>query len=115
MKSWGVTRAIAALAVCAWMTSCTTSLTPVACNGGAFTCNQRRDVRFCEREATEVQGADCPSVRLAPGQRFCVVVSSASNCASTSYEVRGMRCKVVDYRAVQEGAECSAGTPTFNP
>ena len=115
MKREGVTRAIAALVVSVWLTSCTTSLTPVACRGGPYACNERRDVRFCEREAIEVQGADCPSARLAPGQRFCVVVSSASHCASTAYEVRGVSCKVVGYRPVQEGAECSPGTPTFNP
>ncbi len=110
-----MTRTIAALVAGAWLTSCTTSLTPVACSGGAYTCNERTDVRFCEREAIEVQGTDCPSVRLAPGQRFCVVVSSASKCASTAYEVQGMRCKIQSYRAVQEGGECSVGTPTFRP
>jgi hypothetical protein len=103
------------LLVASSMAGCTTFVTPVACTGGPHACNERADVKFCEREAVAVQGADCPGVRLAPGGRFCVVMSQASVCASTAYRVKDLDCRIVTYRAIQEGQECPVGEPTFAP
>jgi hypothetical protein len=100
-----------------WLLGCTTYVTPVACTGGAFRCNERRDVKFCHYEAVEVEGADCASVGLAASKPFCVVEPSfaTSACGKTDYEVSSRDCRVVSYRTLEETSECIVGAPVFTP
>jgi hypothetical protein len=94
------------------VSSCTTFIEPVKCQGPPFTCNEHTDVKFCEYEALSVQGADCSDLGLAPVKDFCVVTTTG--CVHTSYAVKGRDCRVQEYRAVRDWRQCPAGTPTFN-
>jgi len=93
------------------LSSCTTAIQPVKCEGGPFRCNERADVKFCEYQAVAVQGTDCADVGLVESKNFCVVTKA--RCVDTSYSVKGRDCRVLEYRAVRQWRECSQGTPTF--
>jgi hypothetical protein len=105
----------AAIALVVLAPSCTTGLHPVTCDGGPYRCapSYSVDVTFCEYEVQATSGADCASMALAPGKRFCVV--APVRCVASDYEVKGKDCRVVQYRAVREWRECSAGAPVFAP
>lgn len=106
-------RRIAGLVVvaAALFSSCTTYVRPVKCDGGPYRCNGEPNVRFCEYEAVAVEGADCAELGLAASKSFCVITHAA--CVDTHYAVKDRNCRVVQYRALREWRECSAGTPTF--
>ena len=113
-----VARLLAALLVAALLLAgCMTTVRPVQCAGGPYRCHENSgDVMFCENEAVAVEGSDCAAVGLAVSKHFCVVVPQPQPCASgTHFEVKGRDCKVVEYRALREWRECSAGTATFAP
>ena len=93
--------------------SCTTSLRLVKCEGGPYRCGDEQDVKFCEFEATAVEGAGCGEVGVASGKRFCVVAHDG--CASTQYAVKDGDCSIREFRAIREWRECSPGVPTFEP
>lgn len=98
------------------LVGCTTTIQPVACQGGPYRCNaESRDVKFCEDEVVAVEGADCTDLGLAPSKHFCVVKSQDEACADTHYALKGRDCEVRQYRALREWRDCSAGTPTFAP
>jgi hypothetical protein len=105
-----VTALLAGIAVA--ITSCTTMIRPVQCQGEPHQCNEVHDARFCEYEATESDGRDCDELGLAATSRFCVV--SAHKCVlETSYQVSGRRCKVTQVEMLRASGECTPGLPTF--
>lgn len=94
------------------VTSCTTAIRPVQCQGGPRQCNEVHDARFCEYEAVESEGSDCADLGLVTSSHFCVV--AAHKCVlETSYQVSGRRCTVKQLDMVRAGGECTPGLPTF--
>jgi hypothetical protein len=61
--------------------------------------------------ALVVEGSDCEKVGLVPSKPFCV--AAKGSCATTTYALRGMNCRVAQYQLLLQGSECPAGTPTF--
>jgi hypothetical protein len=111
-------RLLAALLFAALLLAgCTTTLRSVQCEGGPYRCHEGSgDVMFCENEVIAVEGSECAAAGLAPSKHFCVVVPQPQPCAGeTHFEMKGLDCNVLQYRALREWRECSAGTPTFAP
>jgi hypothetical protein len=105
---------VALLVAAPSLIGCTTIIQPVTCEGGPYRCSpDSRDVKFCENEAIEVEGADCAALGIAPSKPFCVVTPSHTRCVDTNYEVKDRDCKVLKYRTSREWRVCSPGTPTF--
>jgi len=90
--------------------SCTTYVRPIACEGARYRCGEHHDIRFCEYVAVQVEGTDCADLGIIRNKRFCVV---AQKCINTDYATKDRDCRVLRYEAVQDGSECSPGTPTF--
>jgi hypothetical protein len=100
------------LAEAALLSSCTTYVQPVKCEGPPFSCNERTDVKFCQYRAVALEGSECAAVGLVASRDFCVVTATA--CVDTTYAVKDRDCKVLEYTAVRAWRMCPAGTPTFN-
>jgi len=94
------------------VTSCTTMIRPVQCQGPPHQCNEVHDAKFCEYEATESDGIDCAELGLAASSHFCVVTGD-SCVLETTYQVPGRRCRVTQLEMLREGGECRPGLPTF--
>ncbi len=98
--------------VAAAAASCTTFVQPTTCEPGSTSCGGIHDARFCEYEATAVEGAACAGLGLVEAKPFCVVTTA---CVHTNYAVRDQDCKVLRYKAVRDAmrAECPPGAPVF--
>ncbi len=91
--------------------SCTTYIGRAACGSEPFRCGDGSDVKFCEIRAVAVQGTDCARAGVGASKSFCFV--SQRRCARTTYAVRGMDCRVIDYEPVGVWPTCSPGLPVF--
>jgi hypothetical protein len=94
------------------VTSCTTAMRPVQCQGEPHRCNELHDARFCEYASVASEGSECAALGLATSSQFCVVTANAC-VLETTYQVSGRHCRVTQLQMLREGGECTPGLPTF--
>ena len=112
MRPSKTARALLLTATAIVVTSCTTAIRPVDCQGGPHRCNEVHDARFCEYEVVESEGPGCAELALATSAQFCVV--TANKCVlETTYQVSGRQCTLTQLHMLRVGAECTPGLPTF--